>query len=82
MTGSRPQRVRGNSALLWILLAVVVVSYAFPFIYLALTSFKTPVDAIAVPLASPLQFAYEAASNTTRLTTVSRTGRRAIEGVL
>lgn len=36
-------------ALLWVLLAVVVVTYAFPFAYLALTSFKAPIEAIAVP---------------------------------
>lgn len=35
--------------LLWITLAVVLVIYGFPFIYLLLTSFKTPLDAIAVP---------------------------------
>jgi multiple sugar transport system permease protein len=28
---------------------VVLVSYAFPFVYLALTSFKAPIEAIAVP---------------------------------
>jgi multiple sugar transport system permease protein len=36
-------------ALLWILLAAVVVLYGFPFIYLLLTSFKTPLETIAVP---------------------------------
>jgi multiple sugar transport system permease protein len=35
--------------LLWILLALIVVMYAFPFLYLALTSFKAPIEAIAVP---------------------------------
>ena len=35
--------------MLWILLAVVVVTYAFPFLYLALTSLKAPIEAIAVP---------------------------------
>lgn len=36
-------------AILWILLLVVIVLYGFPFLYLVLTSFKTPSDAIAVP---------------------------------
>lgn len=36
-------------AILWILLLVVIVLYGFPFVYLVLTSFKTPSDAIAVP---------------------------------
>jgi multiple sugar transport system permease protein len=36
-------------ALLWVLLVVVVVAYGFPFVYLLLTSFKTPSDAIAIP---------------------------------
>jgi len=36
-------------ALLWALLAVIVVLYAFPFAYLILTSLKPPTDAIAVP---------------------------------
>lgn len=34
---------------LWIALALVLVLYGFPFVYLILTSFKTPSDAIAVP---------------------------------
>lgn len=38
-----------SRVLLWITLAVVLVLYGFPFIYLLLTSFKTPLDAIAVP---------------------------------
>jgi multiple sugar transport system permease protein len=45
---SRRRRARGNT-LLWVLLSIIVVMYAFPFIYLALTSFKSPVEAIAVP---------------------------------
>ena len=40
---------RASRVLLWIALAVVLVVYGFPFVYLALTSFKTPLDAIAVP---------------------------------
>ena len=35
--------------LLWILLAVAMVLYGFPFLYLLFTSFKTPIDTIAVP---------------------------------
>jgi multiple sugar transport system permease protein len=35
--------------LLWGVLAIVVALYAFPFAYLILTSFKTPLDAISVP---------------------------------
>jgi multiple sugar transport system permease protein len=34
--------------LLWAVLAVVLVMYAFPFVYLILTSFKPPLDAISV----------------------------------
>lgn len=45
-----PLETRGNTRwLLWALLVTVLVLYGFPFIYLALTSFKTPLDAIAVP---------------------------------
>jgi multiple sugar transport system permease protein len=39
----------GTRALVWTLLAAVLVLYGFPFIYLALTSFKTPLATIAVP---------------------------------
>jgi multiple sugar transport system permease protein len=39
----------GTRALVWALLAAVLVLYGFPFIYLALTSFKTPLATIAVP---------------------------------
>jgi multiple sugar transport system permease protein len=42
-------RRTGGRALLWVLLVIVVASYAFPFVYLASTSFKPPVEAIAVP---------------------------------
>jgi multiple sugar transport system permease protein len=34
--------------LLWAVLAVVLVMYAFPFVYLILTSFRPPLDAISV----------------------------------
>ena len=40
---------RSTRTLLWILLAAAMVLYGFPFLYLLLTSFKTPLDAIAVP---------------------------------
>jgi multiple sugar transport system permease protein len=43
-TRRRPTRV-----ILWCALVVVLVLYGFPFGYLLLTSFKTPLDAIAVP---------------------------------
>ncbi|TDO46244.1 multiple sugar transport system permease protein [Kribbella sp. VKM Ac-2527] len=39
----------GTRALLWSLLVAVLVLYGFPFAYLLLTSFKTPLDTIAVP---------------------------------
>jgi multiple sugar transport system permease protein len=42
-------RLGGTRTLLWALLLAVVVLYAFPFVYLVLTSFKSPTDAIAVP---------------------------------
>lgn len=39
----------GQRALVWTLLAVVLIMYGFPFVYILLTSFKTPLDALAVP---------------------------------
>lgn len=42
-------RRRSSRTLLWITLASILVLYGFPFVYLLLTSFKTPLDAIAVP---------------------------------
>lgn len=45
-----PLETRGKSRiLLWALLASALILYGFPFVYLLLTSFKTPLDAIAVP---------------------------------
>lgn len=45
-----PFETRGRSRiLLWALLAFTLVLYGFPFVYLLLTSFKTPLEAIAVP---------------------------------
>src|SRR3954451_18568921 len=43
------RRRNAGQALLWVLLALIVVMYAFPFVYLALTSVKAPIEAIAVP---------------------------------
>ncbi|WP_341953687.1 carbohydrate ABC transporter permease [Salinibacterium sp. TMP30] len=40
---------RSSRLFLWVALAVVLLIYGFPFLYLLLTSFKTPLDAIAVP---------------------------------
>jgi len=42
-------RARSTRALLWATLASLLVLYGFPFAYLLLTSFKTPLDTIAVP---------------------------------
>lgn len=35
--------------LTWTLLVIILILYAFPFVYLVLTSFKTPLNAISVP---------------------------------
>lgn len=53
--------VRGRSRiLLWVLLGVTLVLYGFPFLYLLLTSFKTPLDAISVPPSVlPVQWSLE-----------------------
>ena len=41
---------RGKTRIvLWALLAAALILYGFPFIYLLLTSFKPPLEAIAVP---------------------------------
>ncbi|MFH8253110.1 carbohydrate ABC transporter permease [Microbacterium sp. B2969] len=45
-----PLETRGRSRiLLWSLLVAAIVLYGFPFFYLLLTSFKPPLEAIAVP---------------------------------
>jgi multiple sugar transport system permease protein len=45
-----PLEARGaGRILLWALLALALVLYGFPFLYLLLTSFKTPLEAISVP---------------------------------
>lgn len=48
MNGLETRR-RGTRALLWTLLTSVIVLYGFPFVYLLLTSFKTPLATNAVP---------------------------------
>ncbi|WP_306926664.1 carbohydrate ABC transporter permease [Arthrobacter globiformis] len=40
---------RSTRTLLWVILAAAMVLYGFPFLYLLFTSFKTPIDTIAVP---------------------------------
>lgn len=47
--GPERRRRTAGRALLWALLTVIVIMYAFPFVYLALTSVKSPIEAIAVP---------------------------------
>lgn len=39
----------GTRAVLWIALSVLVVLYAFPFVYMLFTSFKTPIETNAIP---------------------------------
>ncbi|MEU5870778.1 carbohydrate ABC transporter permease [Glycomyces sp. NPDC047369] len=48
MNGMETRR-RSTKAILGVLLAVILVLYGFPFVYLLLTSFKPPSEAIAVP---------------------------------
>ncbi|MEF2975899.1 carbohydrate ABC transporter permease [Subtercola sp. YIM 133946] len=48
MNGLATRRV-STRVILWIVLVAIVVLYGFPFIYMLLTSFKTPVETIAVP---------------------------------
>ncbi|KQQ21792.1 ABC transporter permease [Rathayibacter sp. Leaf299] len=48
MNGLEATRV-GPSAIIWIALALAVVLYGFPFVYMLLTSLKTPLETIAVP---------------------------------
>jgi multiple sugar transport system permease protein len=48
MNGIETRRL-SSRVVLWMILAIVLVLYGFPFLYLLLTSFKTPSDAIAVP---------------------------------
>jgi multiple sugar transport system permease protein len=48
MNGLETRRT-STRVLLWGALAIALVLYGFPFVYLLLTSFKAPLDAIAVP---------------------------------
>jgi multiple sugar transport system permease protein len=48
MNGLEARRA-GNRALLWTALVVLVILYAFPFVYMFLTSFKTPIETNAIP---------------------------------
>lgn len=48
MNGLESRR-RGVRVLLWVALVIVVAFYAFPFVYMLLTSFKQPLETIAVP---------------------------------
>ncbi|PYY34000.1 carbohydrate ABC transporter permease [Curtobacterium sp. MCBD17_030] len=48
MNGLETQRI-GTKTILWIALILLVVLYAFPFLYMVLTSLKVPVETIAVP---------------------------------
>lgn len=48
MNGLEAKKI-STRTILWILLAAALVLYGFPFLYLLLTSFKTPLDTIAVP---------------------------------
>lgn len=48
MNGLEATRI-GPRAIIWIALVLAVVLYGFPFVYMLLTSFKTPLETIAVP---------------------------------
>lgn len=48
MNGLETTRI-GSRVILWIALVLLVVLYGFPFLYMLLTSFKTPLETIAVP---------------------------------
>lgn len=48
MTGLAARRP-ATRALLWVVLVSTVVLYGFPFVYLLLTSFKTPFETLAIP---------------------------------
>ncbi|RFA17854.1 carbohydrate ABC transporter permease [Subtercola boreus] len=48
MNGLTTRRV-STRAILWVVLIAIVVLYGFPFVYMLLTSLKTPVETIAVP---------------------------------
>ncbi|MFB2597069.1 carbohydrate ABC transporter permease [Herbiconiux sp. P17] len=48
MNGLETTRIRSR-VILWIALVLLVVLYGFPFLYMLFTSFKTPLETIAVP---------------------------------
>ncbi|MEO7017372.1 MAG: carbohydrate ABC transporter permease [Leifsonia sp.] len=48
MNGLESRRA-STRAILWAALAVLVVLYAFPFVYMLFTSFKTPIETNAIP---------------------------------
>ena len=48
MNGLEARRA-GSRALLWTALVVLVILYAFPFVYMFLTSFKPPIETNAIP---------------------------------
>lgn len=48
MNGLETTRV-SSRAILWVALVLLVVLYGFPFLYMLFTSFKTPLETIAVP---------------------------------
>ena len=48
MNGLETTRV-SSRAILWVALVLLVVLYGFPFVYMLFTSFKTPLETLAVP---------------------------------
>ncbi|NEN04317.1 carbohydrate ABC transporter permease [Diaminobutyricibacter tongyongensis] len=48
MNGLETRRA-GTRSILWICLTVLVILYAFPFVYMLFTSFKTPIETNAIP---------------------------------
>jgi multiple sugar transport system permease protein len=42
-------RRAGSRGILWAVLIILVIVYAFPFVYMLFTSFKTPIDTNAIP---------------------------------
>lgn len=48
MNGLESRRA-ASRAILWVVLIVLVIIYAFPFVYMLFTSFKTPIETNAIP---------------------------------
>ena len=48
MNGLESRRA-GSRAILWAVLIILVILYAFPFVYMLFTSFKTPIETNAIP---------------------------------